>query len=640
MNWLRLLSITIGTLLYYTAMRYFAASDYFWHLVDTGLVLACSSLVFTWLHLRRSKSKGLTGEAHSYRYTLIWQGLLVFALLAHVVYFWLTQDAPQIDTFNKKLLLVLWLLPLIVALNMAIGMETSLQANGRGRFGEPQRVLKAGLAWSLAGVLLAILININYLAVEHNHVSDWSYLKVTSVSKTTQAMVNDLDEPLEVYAFLTKDNEVYPFVNEYLASFAAANKHIDVRVLDKDIHPVEAEKFRVNRNGNLVLTLTSKEDDKDAEQKNTAAKEADKDKKNTPQYEKIYLGTELRLARAKLRGLDAWFQKALLQLLSDPRKVYFTRGHGEFTWDYQRDPRRSLRVLRSLLKKQNFRLRALGLDKGSGRAFPEDVGLVIVVGPTAAFLPEEVMALRTYLAEGGKAMVLLDVERATGLTATPLDTYPLVNFLRDEVGLQFKAQVLANDRSYVVATKSMTDRWFLVSNNFTTHEAVSTMSDYDEKVMVLFFQSGYFEVKGGNGEWQTQAAMKSLPHTFVDTNKNFTFDKGSERRATFDICAAAEWRDKGGRIFACADATLAADILMQSAGNKLLLMDSLQWLMGDKHRGAPASEEDQKIIHSRDEDLVVFYGTIVAVPLLLLLVGRLATRRRELESGRERAERT
>ena len=624
MNWLRLLSIIFGTLLYYTAMRYFVASDYFWHLVDTGLVLACSSLVFTWLHVRRSKSKGLTGEAHSYLYTLIWQGLLVFALLAHVGYFWATRDAPQIDTFSKKLLLVLWLLPLIIALSVAIGMETSLSANGRGRFGEPQRVLKSGLGWSLVGILLAILLNVNYLAVEHNDVADWSYLKVTSVSKTTQAMVDDLDQPLEVYAFLTKDNEVYPFVNEYLASLAATSKNITVKVLDKDISPVQAEKFRVHKNGNLVLTQVQPEaEDKEA---------ADKDKQSAPSYEKIYLGTELRIARAKLRGLDAWIQKALLQLLSDPRKVYFTRGHGEFTWDYQRDPRRSLRVVRSLLKKQNFRLRELGLDKGSGRAFPDDVGLVVIAGPTEAFLPEEVNALRTYLAAGGKAMVLLDIERATGLATTALNTYPLVNFLRDEVGLHLRTEVLANDRSYVVATKSMTDRWFLFSNNFTSHEAVATMADYDEQVAVLFFHSGYFDVKGGNGEWQAQAAMKSLPNTFVDKNKNFTFDKGSETRAAFDICAAAEWSDKGGRIFACADATLAADLFMQGAGNKLLFIDSVQWLMNDKYRGAATSEQDEKIIHSRDEDLLVFYSTIVAVPLLLLLAGTLATRRRKVRA--------
>lgn len=619
MNWLRLFSITIGTLLYYTAMRYFTVSDYFWHLVDTGLVLACSGLLFTWLHMRRSKRKGLTGEAHSYCYTLIWQGLLIFALLAHLGYFWLTKDAPQIDTFVKKLLLVLWLLPLIIALSAAIGMETSLHANGRGRFGEPPRVLKSGLGWSLVGMLLAILLNVNYLAVEHNHVSDWSYLKVTSVSKTTQAMVDDLDQQLEVYAFFTQDNEVYPFVNEYLASLAATSKNIMVKVLDKDISPVHAEKFRVHKNGNLVLTQVQAQENKKEENK-------------TPQYEKIYLGTELRIARAKLRGLDAWMQKALLELLSEPRKAYFTRGHGEFTWDYQRDPRRSLRVVRSLLKKQNFRLRELGLDKGSGRALPDDVGLVIVAGPTEAFLQEEVNALRTYLAGGGKAMVLLDVERATGLATTELSTYPLLNFLRDEVGIQFKAEVLANDRSYVVATKSMTDRWFLFSNNFTSHEAVATMADYDEQVAVLFFQSGYFDVKGGNGEWQAQAAMKTLPTTFVDKNKNFTFDKGSETRSTFDICAAAEWRGKGGRIFACADATLAADLFMQGAGNKLLFVDSLQWLMNDKYRGAAASEQDEKIIHSRDEDLLVFYSTIVAVPLLLLLAGTLATRRRKVRA--------
>ncbi len=617
MNWLRLLSVIVGTLLYYVAMRYFASSDYFWHMLDTGLVLVGSGLLFTWLHLRRCQRQGLQGEAHSYRYTLVWQGLLLFALLTHVAYFWLTEDAPQIDTLLKKVLLVLWLLSLIVALSIAIGMETSLHANGRGRFGEPPRVLKSGLGWSLVGIMLAILLNINYLAVEHNHVSDWSYLKVTSVSNTTRAMVDDLEQPLEVYAFLTQDDEVYPFVNEYLASLAATSKNITVKILDKDISPVRAETFRVHRNGNLVLTHA---------QETTAETTA---KTSSPPYEKIYLGTELRIARAKLRGMDAWLQKALLQLLSDPRKVYFTRGHGEFTWDYQRDPRRALRVMRSLLKKQNFRLRELGLAKGSGRALPDDVGLVIVAGPTDAFLREEVNALRTYLAAGGKAMVLLDVERATGLASTTLDTYPLLNFLRDEVGLQFRAEVLANDRSYVVATKSKTDRWFLFSNNFTTHAAVATMADYDEQVAVLFFQSGYFTVQGGNGEWQTQAAMKTLPSTFVDKNKNFTFDKDSETRASFDICAAAEWREKGGRIFACADATLAADLFMQGAGNKLLFIDSLQWLMGDKYRGGTSSEEDEKIIHSREEDLAVFYSTIVAVPLLLLGAGTLATRRRK-----------
>ena len=621
MSWLRLPTIISGSLLYYAALRYFASSDYLWHLVAAGLILVSAAPLLTVLHLRRSQRRGFSGEAHSYGYTLLWQGLLELALLASLFYFFATQDAPQIDTFVKKLLLVLWLLPLIVSLSMAIGMELSLHANGRGRFGEPQRVLKSGLEWALVGVLLAILLNVNYLAVEHNKVSDWSYLKVTSVSATTQAMVTDLDQPLQVYAFFTKDNEVYPYVNEYLASLAAASQLLTVQVIDKDISPVRAEKFRVHKNGNLVLALA-------ADKQTAAANKASN--KQQAQYEKIYIGNELRIAREKLRGLDAWLQQALLKLHAEPRKVYFTRGHGEFTWDYQRDPRRSLRAVRALLKKQNFRLRELGLDKGSGRSLPDDVGLVVIAGPTEAFLQEEVDALRTYLAGGGKALVLLDIERATGLTTTALDTYPLLHFLHNEVGMQFNAQVLANDRSYVVATKSVTDRWFLVSNNFTSHESVATMSDYDEKVAVLFFQSGHFILKGGNGEWQTQATMKTLPGTFIDVNKNFAFDKDSETRANFDICAAAEWQAKGGRIFACADATLAADILMQAAGNKLLFIDSLKWLMRDKHRGAPASEQDKKIIHGRDEDLVIFYSTIIAVPLLVLLVGMLTTRRKKV----------
>lgn len=618
MNTLRLFTIITGTLLYYATVRYFAVSDYLWHLLAVSLLLVFAALLFTALHIRRCQRHALLGEAHSYRYTLIWQAMLAAALLVHLAYFWVTQDTPLIDTFLKKLLLAAWLLLLIVALSTAVGIETSLYANGRGRFGEPRRVLKSGLEWSLVGMLLAILLNVNYLAVEHNHASDWSYLKVTSVGSTTQALVGDLEQPLQVYAFFTKDNEAYPFVNEYLDSLAATNKGITVKVLDKDISPVLAEKFRVHKNGNLVLTVTQAKPVNEAAEKPT----------DKAQYEKIFIGTELRIARDKLRGMDAWFQKALLKLLSGPRKVYFTRGHGEFTWDYQRDPRRSLRVMRALLKQQNFRLRELGLDKGS--VFPDDVALLIVAAPTAAFRQEEVAALRTYLANGGKALVLLDIERATGVATTALDEYPLLAFLRDEVGLQFNTQVLANDRSYVVATKSMTDRWFLVSNNFTSHEAVATIADYDEKAAVLFFQSGYFEVKGGTSAWQTQATMKTVPGTFVDRNRNFAFDKGSETRATFDICAAAELAPKGGRVFACADATLASDILMQTAGNRLLFVDSVKWLMDEKHRGAPTSEQDKKIIHGRNEDLVLFYSTIVVVPLLVLVAGVLTTRRRKV----------
>ena len=613
MNVLRLLTICLGCSLYYAAMRYFAASDYLWYLVGGGLALVASSLCITCLHIREKRNKGLDKEAQSYGYTLIWQGLILFSLVAYLFYFLLTQDSPRIDTLGKKLLLGAWLMPLIIGIITAVGMELSVQANGSGRFGEPQRVLKSGIAWSLAGILLVILLNVNYVAVEHNHVSDWSYLKVTSLSPASRNLLLDFEKNLDVYAFFTKTNEVYPHVNEYLASLEEASPRVTIHVVDKDLHPVLAEKFRVHKNGNIVFTLPD-EENKD-----------DKDKK--VEYEKIYMGTELRIARKKLRSMDSHFQKAFLSLVSDPKKVYFSRGHGEFTWDYQKDPRRALRFLRAFFKKQNYRLRELGLDKGSGREIPADASMVVVAGPTESFLKEEVEALKVYLAGGGKVFIFLDLEKNTGLPDLEPVASPLLAFLQ-EIGLKFKDQVLANDRNYVVVTKSPADRWFLVTNNFTSHEAVSTLADYDEKVAVLFYQSGHFDVSGGSAGWQTQAIVKTIPGTFVDTNRNFTFDRDNEKRSTFVTCAVAEWQDKGGRVFSCADATVISDMLMQNPGNRLFFADGLRWLMDEKHGGADSSEKDIKIMHSRNEDLVLFYSTILCMPLLILFAGFLATGRR------------
>ena len=590
---IRLVTTIVGLVLYYATMRYLASFSYFWHLIVTSLVFMIGGIVANAVHIKGCRQRGLSGEAQCFTYCYLWQGLLLFALVTHLGYFARTVYSPSIDSWDKKLLLVIWLLSVILGLALAIGVELSLRANGVGRFGEPRRILKSGASWGLVGILLAILLNINYLTSEHNVVSDWSYLQVTTLSDGSQTMLIDLSKELHVYAFMSRDDEIYPFVNDYLESLASANNRLlKTKVIDKELDPVLAEKYRVHANGNLVLVF------------------ADDEKK----YQKIYLGTELRIARRKLRDLDGQFQKSFLQLTASAQQVYFYRGHDEFTWQYRQDQRRSLRALRALFRKRNYQLREFSLDTGSARQIPDDAALVVIVGPRKPFIEAEVSVLRQYLDNGGKALIFLDSDHEG----------PLTKFLR-EIGLQFHGQVLANDRSYVAATKSHSDRWFIISNNFTSHQAVTTLAEHDRQAAVLFFQSGYFSVVANDQGWQTQAVIKSIPTTFVDLNRNYTFDQAQETRSTFDICAIAE---RKGRIYACADATVVSDVLMQNPANQVLVGDALSWLQ-DKKAFSSSSEKDLKILHSKNEDLLLFYGTIIVMPLLVLGVGLLATRRKK-----------
>jgi hypothetical protein len=56
--------------------------------------------------------------------------------------------------------------------------------------------------------------------------------------------------------------------------------------------------------------------------------------------------------------------------------------------------------------------------------------------------------------------------------------------------------------------------------------------------------------------------------------------------------------------------------------NLILLADILKWLLEEKQiGGVSTSEEDVKIAHTRAEDVIWFYATVFAVPLIILGAG-------------------
>jgi hypothetical protein len=88
------------------------------------------------------------------------------------------------------------------------------------------------------------------------------------------------------------------------------------------------------------------------------------------------------------------------------------------------------------------------------------------------------------------------------------------------------------------------------------------------------------------------------------------------------------------RIFVIGDADAFSDAVFGNEANVLLFIDAIRWLGGEESfSGAIATTEDVKIEHTRQKDLVLFYGTIFLVPALLLGLGLLLSRRSRAKSG-------
>lgn len=616
-RWLPVSLLVFGLLSLFIGERYVSGETVSLVLKVLGGVLACVSLVVSFVQQTQSKSRGLDGQAKSQWYGFLWCLGLVASVGFFYGYRFSLGDAVSPTTLVQKFLLAAWLVLFLVSVFAGIGTELSIRDNGFGPNSDPRRVQRSMSGWALVGVLLCSLVALNYAGAKRDVARDWTYLKTTEPGPSTRSMLKSLDKELTVNVFYPQDNDVLPFVSRYVEAVAREEGKVKVKYLDKDLHPTSAEELKVSRNGQVVLQQGDKR-------------------------QRIDIGLSIKNARSKLRQLDGQFQKAFLKLTDEQKTIYFTSGHGEMTWlNSGNSPFRSLRIVEKLLREQNFRVKRFNMSSGSATGVPDDASTVVIAGPTRPFLKEEVVAIEEFVKAGGTLMVLLDVNKDQRDEAAVGEGpgEDLLSFVT-RMGILFKAETLANEGNYVAATKSPSDKWFLFSSNFTSHESVKNLAKHEESIPLLLFHTGYLVLKDKTGQWKVRETVRSMRETFADTNKNFKHDKG-ERKKTYSVAAAATYtikdpKDKEkteGRVIVSADAHIMSDAVVGagSPANALFVLDGLKWMIGESSRsGEINSEEDVKIRHKRNENVAYFWGSVAGVPLLILLVGFIATRRRKV----------
>ncbi len=529
----------------------------------------------------------------------------------------LLQD-PKILDRGRTILRVLWPIVWLCSVLPALCMEISYASMRGAESVERRRVSYSAASGITIAMAICSLFVINYIASVHNLKRDLSYLKSTSPSKEAKEMVAHLTEPFQVLLFYPEVNEVKESILRYLEEFKGLSSFFSVATYDQALEPSKAQQYKVNGNGNIVFTYGDKS-------------------------ETLQVGERIEEAKQKLAKLDEEFQKKFIQLVASKKVAYFTTGHGErpyeWTSDAKEDTRATVKGLRSILKAQQFDVKPLGIGQGLGSEVPADASVVIIVDPSRDFLPEEISALRRYLDQGGHLLVALDPE---GLG-------PETNLVRlvESYGIKFVPTVLANARYYMVQSHTKADRYILFTNRTSSHPTVTTLSRNSSRLAVVLVRSGYLEKTSDKATPKVTMTLRSMPETWAD--KARTMEPPSEKEnKTFEIAAAVEKvvapssgeekssdeskkaektaKAEGGpdqmRMLVVADADALADMVIGNLGNYYLVHDGLKWLVGEEaFMGKMSSEEDVRILHTKDQDVVWFYATIFAVPAVVLGIG-------------------
>jgi len=476
------------------------------------------------------------------------------------------------------LLRVVWLVLVVVALVPMAFAEASLRPMRRAERPESRRVraaAAAGLTLALALVYGALFV---FAADTADVKVDYSYFKTSGPGEATKKMAAGLQDQVQVTAFFPEVNEVKSEVEGYLKELSKAAPKLKVEMTDRLLEPKKARDLRATQDGTIVLS------------KGKVTRS-------------VVVGTELDNARAKLKTLDRDLQAQLLKLARARRTVYMTVGHGELNDKGGNAAEgRSAQIVEEILRKQNYTTKELGLGQGLGSQVPEDADVVMVLGPTEAFAPEETATLKRWVDGGGKLLLALDPDavstadlvRVTGAgaaeglakppgsagappaasappapsaAASTVPPAPVASAeapaapappsaappsgsasdaalgfgdLLGDLGLTYSATVLANENKHVRRRYNDSDRVMLVTSGFSSHASVSTLSRNASSLVIVASGAGSLDNtdKPAQPTNKVDFAIRAEPDTFADADRNFARDKSNEPAKAYNLAAA------------------------------------------------------------------------------------------------------
>jgi hypothetical protein len=514
---------------------------------------------------------------------------------------------------------VLWVTLLSVSLLPTLGAQIALgghrHARGAAAEVEAFRVVemaRSGLVVALAGAALMLL---GYVASARDEVLDLSYFKTSSPGAATEGMVSSLDEPITAMLFFPDVNPVKDEVLAYLNGLADATGRVRIESYDRLQSPRLAERYDVLDDGTIVFVRGD-------------------------QSQRLVVGADLRQAGSTLRALDRQVQANLFPILRGYRKVYLTTGHGELNDSSGAGPPSEgaplgrVAALSELLRFLSYEVVDLGLGNGLGQDVPADAAMVMVLGPRRPFFEAEMAALERFLARGGALLLALDPEGA--FTMGPLE---------QRLGVRYVATPLADEKRHLQQRGDLSDRRLIITNNFTSHEAVTSLARAPMGTVVLLVGPGYLDaVEGAAGT--PRFVVSSLETTFADLSGDYRFDDPREQQQPYNLVAAVQGEVAAAsnplvpepetmRALVFASSSLFTDAVLASlAPNATLVGDGIKWLGREEtFAGATESEADVPIVHTKAEDIAWFYATILGAPMLVLGGGLLSVYRRSHRRG-------
>ena len=436
-----------------------------------------------------------------------------------------------------------------------------------------------GNAVVMTVAFVGIVALLNYIGARHPQRWDVTEERQFSLSQQTEQILDSLTEPVHAVLFFTPGNYNRQQADDLMQEYALRSDAFTYEIVDPDLEPRRALEYQVGRDGTIVFERGARRE--------------------------YCFGVQ----EQDLTG-------ALLKVKGDHTPgVYFATGHQE------RDPQGSdesaYTQLARMLATENYQVNTFNLAVTD--TVPSDMDVLVIAAPQVAFSPDEIARVRAFIDQGVGVLALLEPGAPDPLGGL-LSEYGVM--LSDDLvidpGRSFfgdLAAPLVDRYPYHQITKDLTG----LSTIFPTVRAVEPVEPAPEGWAVTLL------AQSSASAW---AETAYVAEQVAQDPEEASGPLGL--MATIEPQGEPEGR---GRLVVVGDTDFATNEVLAAVrgiANIDLFMNAIGWLAEEDELISirPKEYQMRSVVLTSPQSRAVVYGSIIFLPLSVLLAGGLVWWRR------------
>lgn len=307
------------------------------------------------------------------------------------------------------------------------------------------------------------------------------------------------------------------------------------------------------------------------------------------------------------------FTGAILSLTSGEKKTaYLLTGHGELTLSQASQFRRSL-------ENENLELKELNLLKEA--AIPEGAETLFVLSPQKDISEKEAELVLAFLKGKGKLLMTLDI-------AKDMESWKHWSSIMEAVGVKNQKALVLESRK-TLSTDPLT-----IIPTYGYHDITKKLDEQD-RITVLPGAMALTRSENTSSDFSASSLLRTSDQAYAKTNLSL-FTSGTrlkmddikqadaDLKGPLDLAYAVTDKESKPKAVVIGNGVLLQDGLIEEQGNLDFALNSVGWLQEQKDLVTIRPREEaqlQQAYISAEKGKLIFFGTVVAFPLLFLVTG-------------------